>query len=98
MGLQGIHQLEAMKTTEVYDVGSSPVCGKLKGLSRGQERLCQLHQDHMKIVARGAKEGIGECQHQFHDRRWNCSTVEDGTVFGHVLGIGKNSKIILDKF
>ncbi|XP_046493395.1 protein Wnt-5b [Neodiprion pinetum] len=87
VGLQGIRQLEAMRTTELYEVGASPLCANLNGLSPGQGRLCQLYQDHMAGVARGARAGIAECQHQFRDRRWNCSTVEDGTVFGPVLGI-----------
>ena len=30
---------------------------------------------------------LGECQFQFRHRRWNCSTVDDTTVFGPVLSI-----------
>jgi hypothetical protein len=37
----------------------------------------------------GASKSIEECQYQFQDRHWNCSTVRDGTVFGPVLSHGK---------
>ena len=30
-----------------------------------------------------------ECKHQFENRRWNCLTVEDDTVFGPISSIGK---------
>ena len=64
-------------------------CFRIKGLSAGQEKLCMLYTDHMIHVGRGARSGIGECQYQFRNRRWNCSTVDDTTVFGPVLSIRK---------
>lgn len=33
--------------------------------------------------------GAQECKHQFKNRRWNCSTIDDNTVFGPVSGLGK---------
>lgn len=62
-------------------------CSELKGLSKGQTQLCNLYQDHIPHIGRGARLGINECQYQFKNQRWNCSTVDDSSVFGHVLSI-----------
>lgn len=65
------------------------LCKDLKGLSKGQSKLCLLYEDHMPHVGRGALMGIEECQYQFRDMKWNCSTTQDDTVFGAVLNYGK---------
>lgn len=48
----------------------------------------------MTYIGDGAKTGIKECQYQFRQRRWNCSTVDNTSVFGRVLQIGECSKSI----
>lgn len=48
---------------------------------------CKHYQDHMASISRGAQMGIKECQRQFRHNRWNCSTVDDSSVFGPVLEI-----------
>ena len=78
-------------------VGSSPLCGRLGGLSPGQRRFCQLYEDHMPTVASGVRLAVTECQRQFRFRRWNCSTVPlhtgntnmTSSIFGHVTNIGQ---------
>ena len=74
---------------EAYIIGAQPLCSQLVGLSQGQKKLCQLYQDHMQYIGEGAKTGIRECQYQFRHRRWNCSTVDNSSVFGRVMQIGK---------
>lgn len=64
-------------------------CHLLPGLSSGQSGLCQLYNDHMIAVASGARQALSECKHQFEHRRWNCSLLDDATVFGPVLSVGK---------
>ncbi|XP_074839702.1 protein Wnt-4-like [Carettochelys insculpta] len=60
-------------------------CGGLKGLVEEQVRLCQRQMEAMDSVRRGAELAIEECQHQFHNRRWNCSTLQGRQVFGKVV-------------
>lgn len=43
----------------------------------------------MHAVKDGAGMAMDECEFQFSNRRWNCSTIQRGTVFGGVLGQGE---------
>ncbi|EZA49633.1 hypothetical protein DMN91_006104 [Ooceraea biroi] len=87
LGLREFQQLKTAQSMHAYDVSASTICVGLKGLSQGQGKLCQLSVDHMPSVANGAKYGVTECQHQFKHRRWNCSIVEDESVFGPIFRI-----------
>ncbi|XP_041130716.1 protein Wnt-5a [Polyodon spathula] len=80
--------MNPVQIPEVYIIGAQPLCSQLAGLSQGQKKLCQLYQDHMQYIGEGAKTGIKECQYQFRHRRWNCSTVDNTSVFGRVMQIG----------
>merc|ERR1719412_55598 len=85
IGMQGYSVVNQPEQYLLSNVGTTtPLCNRIKGLSPGQQKLCLLYTDH---VVRGARSGIGECQFQFRHRRWNCSTVDDTTVFGPVLSI-----------
>lgn len=47
----------------------------------------------VKVISKGAKLGIEECQYQFKNERWNCSTYHDHPkVFGGVI---ESSKLFL---
>ncbi|ESN90988.1 hypothetical protein HELRODRAFT_158078 [Helobdella robusta] len=60
-------------------------CNTMNVLSYGQMKFCQLYEDHMIGVVKAAQMGIGECQHQFKDRRWNCTVMpKEPSVFGKV--------------
>ena len=62
-------------------------CENIPGLVRRQRILCERHPDLMTAVAEGALISVRECQRQFRNARWNCSTIpRDVSVFGrHVL-------------
>lgn len=76
----------------MYIIGAQPVCSQLPGLSPGQRKLCQLYQEHMVFIGEGARSAIKECQYQFRQRRWNCSTVDNTSVFGRVMKIGRSTQ------
>ncbi|CAH1265625.1 protein Wnt-5b-like isoform X2 [Branchiostoma lanceolatum] len=81
-------RLYSLSRAELYIIGAQPLCTSLAGLSSGQRKLCNLYQDHMASVGIGARQGIEECQHQFRDRRWNCTTSDEDSVFGRIVNIG----------
>ncbi|XP_048345723.1 protein Wnt-5a-like [Sphaerodactylus townsendi] len=88
LGMNHMNPMNPVQMPEVYIIGAQPLCSQLAGLSQGQKKLCHLYQDHMQYIGEGAKTGIKECQYQFRHRRWNCSTVDNNSVFGRVMQIG----------
>uniref|UniRef100_A0A8C7XL91 Protein Wnt n=1 Tax=Oryzias sinensis TaxID=183150 RepID=A0A8C7XL91_9TELE len=51
-------------------------CERLRGLIQRQVQICKRSVEVMDAVRRGAQLAIDECQFQFRNRRWNCSTLE----------------------
>ena len=43
----------------------------------------------LDVISRGASMGIEECQFQFQNRRWNCSTFNNTDVFGNLVKTSK---------
>ncbi|CAG2168311.1 unnamed protein product, partial [Oppiella nova] len=65
-----------------------PSCAKMPGLVAKQLQVCEGHPNAMYAVSEGAKRAIHECQKQFKNERWNCTTEGDKSVFGHTLQRG----------
>jgi len=66
------------------------LCYVIPELNSRQREVCRQHPSLMGNVASGAKYAIEECQHQFRNRRWNCSTIKDsGTLFTSALDRGE---------
>ena len=76
--------MSAISTIERADT-----CENLTGLSKKQIKICKKHLEVMDSVKSGAALAIVECQYQFRTRRWNCSTLDQGALFGSVLNQGK---------
>lgn len=65
------------------------VCGALPGLVAQQIEVCMAHPGTIRSVSDGARRGIEECQFQFRNERWNCTTnVNEQSVFGYTLERG----------
>ncbi|PVD19491.1 hypothetical protein C0Q70_19980 [Pomacea canaliculata] len=62
-------------------------CSDLPYLKPRQRELCALDKSLIHVLSEGASMGIEECQHQFMNRRWNCSTFNTTSVFGNILKI-----------
>jgi hypothetical protein len=64
-------------------------------LRRKQRRLVRDHPGVVVAVAKGAKQAISECKHQFKNRRWNCPTKDfhrGRNLFGKIVDRGKGKK------
>lgn len=51
------------------------VCKKTRKLKGKLADICRSEHTLLKEIAKGIQVGTRECQHQFRDRRWNCTTV-----------------------
>lgn len=63
-------------------------CKTSSGLSSDQLKICQQHLDLMNTVSLAAFKGIESCQRQFHDRRWNCSSIKSAPKLSRDLKRG----------
>ncbi|XP_076020571.1 protein Wnt-16 [Genypterus blacodes] len=62
-------------------------CSRLP-LSPRQKDLCRRKPFLLPSIQHGAQLAISECQGQFRQERWNCSTSAESKVFGHELSSG----------
>ncbi|XP_028341825.1 protein Wnt-4 isoform X1 [Physeter macrocephalus] len=79
------------KLSSVGSISEEETCEKLKGLIQRQVQMCKRNLEVMDSVRRGAQLAIEECQYQFRNRRWNCSTLDSLPVFGKVVTQGKGN-------
>jgi wingless-type MMTV integration site family protein 1 len=61
-------------------------------LRRKQRRLARDNPGLLVALAKGANIAIHECQHQFRNQRWNCSTrnfLRGKNLFGKIVDKGQ---------
>lgn len=51
------------------------VCKKTRKLKGKLADICRKETSLLKEIAKGVQVGTRECQYQFRNRRWNCTTV-----------------------
>ncbi|GLG93524.1 Protein Wnt [Gryllus bimaculatus] len=84
------HQQPADAAAEADDpelVEARAACSQ-PGLSAQQIAVCMQHPGNLRSVSEGARRGIQECQYQFRNERWNCTTTDEQSVFGYILERG----------
>ncbi|XP_077987235.1 protein Wnt-7b-like [Glandiceps talaboti] len=64
----------------VAALGANIICNKIPGLAPRQRAICQNRPDAIVAIGEGAQRGTEECQFQFQNARWNCTT--PGTSVG----------------
>lgn len=50
------------------------ICRRTRTLVGRHADMCQSQPEIIQEVAKGSRLGMRECQHQFHSRRWNCTS------------------------
>lgn len=84
---------------QLYLLGVHPKCTQARtNLSPLQHAMCISggYQDHMSSVNVGLQLALQECQHQFRNMRWNCSTLSEENILdgqGKTVGTREDSFI-----
>ncbi|ESO85224.1 hypothetical protein LOTGIDRAFT_130946, partial [Lottia gigantea] len=73
------------KMTSLGSITDENHCDSLYGFVKRQKKLCRKNLEIMDNVKVGARVAIEECQSQFGNRRWNCSTANSKKLFGNVI-------------
>jgi wingless-type MMTV integration site family protein 4 len=63
-------------------------CRKLIGWTGMQRRFCRQYFGFTDTIRTAAKLTLSECQGQFKNRRWNCSSIARPQLFGHLPEVG----------
>ena len=63
------------------------------GLMKHQVAVCKQHLELMAVLVHASRDAMTVCQQLFHDRRWNCSSVNAAPSFLNDLKGGKSLRL-----
>ena len=66
------------------------LCRQSRRVRGRQAKICRKEPEVLKEIVNGAQLATKECQYQFRNRRWNCTTVRKS--LRQVLSRGNNFK------
>lgn len=87
--------IKNMSSTSMPPTPASPIndlCSPRQGLVRKQIEICKRNYDVMGSVKYGILNAVKECQYQFLERRWNCSTLNAYQVVPKIPNEGKRRR------
>ena len=61
------------------------ICDRIPGLKPQQKRICERRPQSLPIIINGLRIASEECERQFKDHRWNCSTLTGHNVFTRLM-------------
>ena len=69
-----------------------PTCAQFLNntLTEGQAEKCYADSAPIEAIASGSRSAIIECQAQFADKQWNCSTFFSHLLFGKFVAEGQS--------
>ena len=70
------------------------ICRKSRHIGGKQHEICQKQPEIVREVANGARMSIQECQVQFAQRKWNCSTTHKRSLH-KIMKLGRYQAFII---
>ncbi|KAJ8301748.1 hypothetical protein KUTeg_020735 [Tegillarca granosa] len=76
--------------SSVVAIRANIICNKIPGLAPRQRAICRKRPDALVTIGQGVQLGMKECQHQFRNMRWNCTSLgHKNSMFGNNHNVGK---------
>ncbi|XP_055324287.1 protein Wnt-1-like [Sitodiplosis mosellana] len=91
LGLHALQNVGLFDPNALMHHNHEDICKNALHLSNEQRRMCARSPRVFSAIVQGAKMGQEECQHQFRNSRWNCTTSQPSSdlqdIYGDVMRI-----------